>query len=133
MYGIEQSTTMLYTLHGNTTCERLSHTLIDLLKSLPKEQKSNWPLHLPLMVFAYKATPHSATGYQPYELMFGHEVPTICNAWLGLANNNDNFWQSKCAWVNQQHELTLAANREALKRIKHSAQKSVSQAGGVSS
>ena len=45
-------------------------------------------------------------------------------------NYNDNFSQSKCAWVNQQHELILAVNRWALKRIKTSAEKSVSQAGG---
>ena len=50
--------------------------------------------------------------------------------WLGLGNYNDNFSQSKCAWVNQQHELILAANRWALKRIKTSAEKSVSWAGG---
>ena len=37
--------------------------------------------------------------------------------------------QNKCEWVNQQHELILAANRHALKRIKQSAEKSVSQAG----
>ena len=69
--------------------------------------------------------PHDTTGYQPYELMFGHKAPTICDAWLGLGNYNDNFLQSKCAWVNQQHELILAANRLALKRIKTSAEKSV--------
>ena len=40
------------------------------------------------------------------------------------------FSQSKCAWVYQQHELTLAANRWALKRMKVSAEKSVSWAGG---
>ena len=39
--------------------------------------------------------------------------------WLG--NYNDNFLQSKCAWVNQQHKLILAANRWALKRMKMSA------------
>ena len=33
-------------------------------------------------------------------------------------------------WVNQQHELILAANRRALKRMKTSTEKSVSQAGG---
>ena len=38
--------------------------------------------------------------------------------------------QSKCEWVNQQHELILAVNRHALKRIKQSVEKSVSQAGG---
>ena len=73
---------------------------------------------------------HDTTGYQPYQLMFGSKSPTICDAWLRLASYNDNFLQSKCVWVNQQHELILAANRQALKRIKTSAEKSVSWAGG---
>ena len=96
MYGIEQSTTMPYNPCGNAPTERLNHTLIGLLKSLSKQQKSNWPLHLSSLVFAYNATLHDVTGYQPYELMFGHKVPTICDAWLRLANYNDNFLQSKC-------------------------------------
>ena len=130
MYGVEQSTTMPYNLHGNAPTERLNHTLIGLLKSLPKEQKSNWPLHLPSLVLAHNATLHDTTGYQPYELMFGCKAQTICDAWLRLGNYNDNFLQSKCAWVNQQHELILAANRWALKRIKTSAEKTVLWAGG---
>ena len=121
---------MPYNPHGNAPTERLNCTLIGLLKSLPKEQKSNWLLHLPLLVFEYNAMPHDTTGYQPYELMFGHKAPTMCDAWLGLGNYNDNFLQSKCAWVNQQHELILAANRQALKRMKISTEKSVSWAGG---
>ena len=129
MYRIEQATTMPYNPHGNNTTERLNHTLIGLLKSLPKEQKINWPLHLQSLVFAYNATTHDTTGYQPYELMFGCKAPTICDAWLGLANYNDNSLQNKCAWVNQQHELVLAANRRELKRMKVSAEKSVSWAG----
>ena len=74
--------------------------------------------------------PHSTRGYHPHELMFGCKAPTICNAWLRLADYDDNYSQSKCKWVNQQHELILAANRHALKRIKQSAEKSVAQAGG---
>ena len=130
MYGAEQSTTMPYNLHGNAPIERLNHTLIGLLKSLPKEQRSNWPLHLPSLVFAYNAMQHDTTGYQPYEMMFGHKAPTICNAWLRLGNYNDNFLQSKCAWFNPQHELILAENKWALKRIKSIAEKSVSGAEG---
>ena len=94
MYGVEQSTTTPYNPHGNAPMERLNHTLIGLLKSLSKDQKSNWPLHLPSLVFAYNAMPHDTTGYQPYELMFGCRAPTICNAWLGLGNYNDNLLQS---------------------------------------
>ena len=59
------------------------------LKPLPKEQKSDWPSHVLSLVLAYNATPHSITGYQPYELMFGHKAPTICDAWLGVAKYDD--------------------------------------------
>ena len=69
-------------------------------------------------------------GTKPYELMFGHKAPTICDAWLRLADYDDKYLQSKCEWVNQQHELILAANRHVLKRIRLSAEKSVSWAGG---
>ena len=110
LYSVEQSTTMPYNMHGNAQCERFNHTMIGLLTSLSNEQKDNWPLHLPSLVFAYNAMPHSTTGYQSYELMFGHKAPTICDAWLRLAEYDDNFLQSKCEWVNQQHELILSAN-----------------------
>ena len=63
MYRTEQSTTTPYNMHGHVPIERLNCTLIGLFKSLPKEKKSNWPLHLPLLVFAYNARPHDATGY----------------------------------------------------------------------
>ena len=32
-----------------------------LLKTLTKEQKGDWPAHLPALTFAYNATPHSTT------------------------------------------------------------------------
>ena len=104
--------------------------MIGLLTSLSKEQKDNWPFHLPSLVFVYNATLHSTTGYQPCELMFGCKAPTICNAWLRLADYDDKFLQSKCEWVNQQHELILAAKSHALRRIRQSAEKLVSWAGG---
>ena len=74
--------------------------------------------------------PHSTTGYQPYKLISGQNTPTMCDVWLRLAHYNDNYFQSKCELVNQQHELILAANRHTLKRIKQSVEKSVSLAGG---
>ena len=116
MYRVEQSTTTPCNLHGNAPTERLNCTLIGLLKLLPKDQKSNWPLHLPSLVFVYNAMPHDTTGYQPYELMFGCKALTIWDAWLGLVNYNDNFSQSKCAWVNQQHELILDVNRWGIEK-----------------
>ena len=123
MYNIKQSTTTPYNPCGNSICEWFNHTLLGLLQSLPKEQKSCWPLHVPSLVFAYNAMPHSVTGYQPYELMFGQKPPTVCDAWLGLAHYNDQASANKCAWLNEQHELLMSANRQALKHIKQSAKK----------
>ena len=79
---------MPYNPHGNSTCERFNTTLHDLLKTLDNEQKANWPLHLSSLMFAYNAMLHSASGYQPYELMFGCKAPTICDAWLRPAQYN---------------------------------------------
>ena len=129
MYRVKQSITKPYNPHGNSTCERFNFTLHDLLKTLDKEQKANWPLHLPSLVFAYNAVLHSVTGYQPYELIFGCKAPTICNAWLGLAQYNDQYSQSKSVLVNKKHELILAANRWALKNIKQTASKTALYAG----
>ena len=130
MYGVKKSTTTPYNPHGNSTCERFNCTLHDLLKTLDKEQKTNWPLHLSSLVFTYNAMPHSITGYQPYELMFGCKAPTVCDAWLRLAQYNDQYSQSRSAWVNEQHELILAANRWVLKKIKQTVNKTVLCAGG---
>ena len=102
---------------GNSICERFNHTLLGLLQSLPKEQKSCWPLHVSLLVLVYNAMPHSITGYQPYEVMFGQKAFTFCDAWLWLAYYNDQASSNKCAWLNEQHELLISVNRQALKHI----------------
>ena len=60
--------------------------LHDLLKTLDKQQKPNWSLHLSSLVLTCNVVSHSVTGYQTYELMFCHKVPTVCDAWLRLAN-----------------------------------------------
>ena len=80
-------------------------------------------------MFAYNAMPHSVTGYQPYELMFGCKAPTVSDAWLRLAQYNDQYLQSKSAWGNEQHELILAANRWALQNIKQTANKTALHVG----
>ena len=68
MYGVNQSLTCPYNPQHNALCKHFNHTMFCLLRTLSKEQKANWPVHLPALVFAYNATPHSTTGFQPYQL-----------------------------------------------------------------
>ena len=90
-----------YNPRGNSQCERFNHTMFGLLKTLTKEQKGDWPSHLLALTFAYNATPHSTTSYQPCELMFGRKAPAPCNNWLGLRQYNDDKSISKVVWVDK--------------------------------
>ena len=111
MYGVEQSFTSPYNLGGIAFCKRFNCTLFGWLKTLKSEEKTNWPSHLPALVFAYNATPHASTGYQPYQLMFGHCAPAPCDNWLGLCAYDDDKLITRIDWVNQQLELLLHANK----------------------
>ena len=48
----------------------------DLLAMLKKasDQKRDWDLYLPFVLFAYHQTPHSITGYSPFQLIYGVNV-----------------------------------------------------------
>ena len=50
--------------------------------------------------------------------------------WLGLAHYNDQASTNKCVWMDEQHELLLSANRQALKHIRQSAEKSQDRVSG---
>ena len=130
MYGVEQSFTSPYNPRGNAFCERFNRTLFGLLKTLKSEEKADWPSHLPALVFAYNATPHASTGYQPYQLMFGRRAPAPCDNWLGLCAYNDDKSITRIDWVDQQLEQLLHANKHAQKNIKAINAKNRKAAGG---
>ena len=130
MYGVEQSFTSPYNPRGNAFCECFNRTLFGLLKTLKSEEKADWPSHLPALVFAYNATPHASTGYQPYQLMFGRRAPAPCDNWLGLRAYNDDKSITRIDWVDQQLEQLLHANKRAQKNIKATNAKNRKAAGG---
>ena len=121
-----------YNPHGNLQCERFNRTLFGLMHSLDQEQKPNWPVYLPSLVYAYNATPHSTTGFQPYELMFGCKAPMPCDNWLGLRQYETGGLKSKSAWLSQQLDTLVTANKQALKSIHKTTQCSKACAGGKS-
>ena len=54
--------------------ERMNRTMLQMLKTLVCEDRSDWVDFLPFLQMAYNSTPHESTGFSPNLLTFGREL-----------------------------------------------------------
>ena len=71
-----------------------------------------------------------STGFQPYELMFGCKAPVPCDSWLRLDQYQEGQPIGKAAWLGQQLDTLVAANKQAIKSIQKSTLQNKLCAGG---
>jgi transposase InsO family protein len=72
--GVSKVHSTFYESRTNGVVERLNSTLQTMLAKRVKETQTDWPAHLPIVVSAYRATVHEATGFSPSMLMLAREV-----------------------------------------------------------
>ena len=73
LLNIEKSKISPYHPEGNSKCERMMRTILDMLSKYLDENHDEWDLHIPLLMMGYRAQVHSSLGYSPYFLMFARE------------------------------------------------------------
>ena len=96
-----------------------------MLRTLPKEKKSEWKNHVGTLVHAYICTRNSATGFSPYYLMFGRQPHLPVDVALGLTphiiteSNTTKFVQKLREWTKWAHKKVEAFQAKEDKRHKH--------------
>lgn len=80
LLGIKKTRTTAYHPQSDGLVERFNCTFLNLLKY----DASNWDLHLPLLMLAYRTSVQESNGYTPFQLVFGRDVRLPIDVMVGL-------------------------------------------------
>jgi len=71
---IEKIQTTAYHPESNGALERSHRTLAEYLRHYINSEQTDWDEWISYAMFAYNTTPHTATGFTPFELIYGHRA-----------------------------------------------------------
>ena len=128
LWDISFSSTGGYQPQANPV-ERFHRFLNGSMTMLSDKWGGDWPLYLPAAVFAYNASVNDATGYSPYELIFGgrramllHDLNLHKQCGPGATTASENLFVREAGErrrkayeaVRTQQEGLAAANRKVI-------------------
>jgi len=110
---INKIQTTAYHPESNGALERSHRTLAEYLRHYVDEDQTDWDEWIPFAMFTYNTTPHTATGYTPFELVYGHQadLPTALTKPPQPTYNYDDYAQ-------ELKERLRATNRLAREHVK---------------
>ena len=109
LYGISKFKSSPYHPAGNGAVERENRAIKELLRSYTLESQSDWDEYIPQIMYSRNTTVHSATGFTPYEMVYGHKPAAI----------SDNApEQLTSEFVKKLRENKLMIERAAVEKIK---------------
>ena len=74
LLSMKKLTTTPYNPQCNGLVERFNGTLKSMLRKLCGEQPRQWHRYIEPLLFAYREVPQEATGFSPFELLYGRQV-----------------------------------------------------------
>ncbi|KAJ7996783.1 hypothetical protein DPEC_G00240600 [Dallia pectoralis] len=120
----EKVRTTPYHPQGNPV-ERFNRTLISMLGTLDEEDKHHWRDFVRPVVHAYNCTRNDATGYSPYELMFGRQPMLPVDLILGLKpptethTTHSEYVQNLRQRLKESYALAAENSKKSGERNKH--------------
>ena len=115
---IDKIRTTPYKPSTNAAVERFHRTLNSMLGKVVKESQRDWDERLPQVMAAYRASPHSATGFSPNRLFLGRETRMPLDLVMGVPAEDEGQPKSTDAYVQkikEEAEATYELAREELR------------------
>ncbi len=102
---VKQLRTTVYHPQTDGLVERFNQTLKQMLRRVAAEDKRDWDLMLPYVLFGIREVPQASTGFTPFELLFGRQPRGLLDV-------------AKEAWEQQP-----AAHRSVVEHVKQMREK----------
>lgn len=109
LFKIKKFRTSSYRAQSNGALERSHACLVEFLRFYVNEKKENWKEYLDFYTFSYNSSVHEATGFSPFEIVYGR-VPRIPSSFE--LNENDEITYT-------DYVKTLSQTLGSLQRLAH--------------
>jgi hypothetical protein len=76
IWGVHQMYTTSFHPNCNGISEIFNRWILDALAKSVDRRPRDWDKYIDMVLYAYRSTPHSATGKAPYEMLYG-EIPKL--------------------------------------------------------
>ena len=120
---IDKLHTTPYKPSTNAACERFHRTLNSMLGKVVKETQRDWDQRLPQVMAAYRASPHSSTGYTPNRLFLGRETRMPLDLVMGTPEEDNGEPISMDAYIQNVKENTEMCYELARKELRVAAER----------
>ena len=114
---IDKLRTTPYKASTNAVAERFHRTLNSMLGKVVAENQRDWDVRLPYVVAAYRASPHSSTGFSPNRLFLGRETFMPVDLVWGIPEGETEKTQNADEFVQKVRRDTEAAYELARKQL----------------
>ena len=118
--GIRGTFITPYRPKSNGLCERTNGTIEAMIMCLIEEKRKDWDRVLPFVLGAYRATPHTTTGYSPNMMVHGREIQLPCDLMYGsTAQQRAQLeYQCHCEYVTQLRRSMVKSHEMARRTSK---------------
>ena len=117
-FEIAKSRTSAYHPQGNPQAERFNRSLHHLLVVLSHDKKRKWSKYIAEVCWTYNSTPHVATGFSPFYLMFGRTPKLPMDFVLGVREPEitDNWIEEQAKKLEFAWKLSLNRTNSMVKK-----------------